>query len=471
MTAVLEACGLGKRYGRRWALQDCTMSIPPGKVVGLVGPNGAGKTTLLHLAVGLLAPTLGTVRALGGVPGHGSGQLARVGFVAQETPVYPRLSVAQHLRMGAWLNPNWDGPFAARRVEELGLGARQRAGSLSGGQRAQHALTLATAKRPEVLILDEPVASLDPLARREFLQSLMEVVARQEVSVVLSSHLIADLERVCDYLVVLVASRVRLAGEVDSLLASHHRLSGPRRDAASLPGGQEVIEESHTDRQSTLLVAAVVLVLSGPHLAHLYHVDVSSCRGQGDCSSVISTFLRTDRPVQELVNALAMVTPGIVGVFWGAPLVARELESGTYRLAWSQSVTRARWLTAKLGVVGLAGMLTAGLFSLAATWWSSPLDRANMTRYVSFDQRDIVPVGYAALAFVLGVAIGVVVRRAIPAMAASLAGFVFVRLSFAHWARPYLVKPLRLVLAMDSSNQGCCDGRSWHAAKGAGRAG
>jgi ABC-2 type transport system ATP-binding protein len=156
--------------------------------------------------------------------------------------------------MGAWLNPGWDREIADSRIEQLGLDPRQRAGTLSGGQRAQLALTLAIAKRPECLILDEPVASLDPLARREFLRSLMEVVAARGISVVLSSHLIADLERVCDYLVVLVASRVQVAGEVSELLSSHHRLSGPRRDTSSLPAGQQVIEESHTDRQSTFLV-------------------------------------------------------------------------------------------------------------------------------------------------------------------------------------------------------------------------
>jgi ABC-2 type transport system ATP-binding protein len=156
--------------------------------------------------------------------------------------------------MGAFLNPRWDGELAQHRIEQLGLDPRQRAGSLSGGQRAQLALTLAIAKRPELLLLDEPVASLDPLARREFLQSLMEVVVEQEVSVVLSLHLVADLERVCDYLVVLVASHVRVAGEVDALLAAHHRLSGPRRDPGTLPANQEVIDESHTDKQSTLLV-------------------------------------------------------------------------------------------------------------------------------------------------------------------------------------------------------------------------
>jgi ABC-2 type transport system ATP-binding protein len=254
MTAVLQASGLGKKYGRRWALQDCTMTIPAGKVVGLVGPNGAGKTTLLHLAVGLLAPTSGTIRVLGERPADGPAQLGRVGFVAQDTPVYSGLSVARHLQMGAYLNPGWDRAMAQSRIAQLGLRPRQRAGSLSGGQRAQLALTLAIAKRPELLLLDEPVASLDPLARREFLQSLMEVVATHGVSVVLSSHLIADLERVCDYLVVLVAARLQLAGEVSTLLAAHHRISGPRRDPATLPAAQEVIEQSHTDRQSTFLV-------------------------------------------------------------------------------------------------------------------------------------------------------------------------------------------------------------------------
>ena len=254
MSAVLETNALGKRYGRRWALRDCTLAIPEGKVVGLVGPNGAGKTTLLHLAVGLLAPTSGSITVLGGRPADGPTQLARVGFVAQDTPTYSRLSVANHLRMGAWLNPEWDAEMAASRIEQLDLDPRQRAGSLSGGQRAQLALTLAIAKRPELLLLDEPVASLDPLARREFLQSLMEVVAVHGVSIVLSSHLVADLERVCDYLIVLVASEVQVCGDVSELLASHRRLSGPRRDPASLPANQEIVEQSHTDKQTTLLV-------------------------------------------------------------------------------------------------------------------------------------------------------------------------------------------------------------------------
>ena len=254
MTAVIETSGLGKRYRRTWALRDCTLAIPEGHVVGLVGPNGAGKTTLLHLATGLQAPTSGTISVLGAPPPSSPGQLGRVGFVAQNTPVYARMRVADHLRLGAWLNPSWDEKLAQQRIGELDLDPRQRAGTLSGGQRAQLALTLALAKRPELLLLDEPVAALDPLARREFLRGLMEAVAAHGTSVVMSSHLVADLERVCDYLVVLVASRVRVAGEVSALLATHCRLSGPRRDPDTLPADLEVIEESHTDKQSVLLV-------------------------------------------------------------------------------------------------------------------------------------------------------------------------------------------------------------------------
>ena len=251
---VLQAKGLTKRYGRREALSDCTLAIPPGRVVGLVGPNGAGKTTLLHLAVGLLTPTVGSIEVLRRRPASGAAHLAKVGFVAQDTPTYAGLSIADHLRFGAHTNPTWDQRLADDRIAQLGLDPTQKAGRLSGGQRAQLALTLAIAKRPELLILDEPVASLDPLARREFLQGLMAYTAEHRTSVILSSHLVSDLERVCDYLVVLVASRVRVAGEVDDLMATHYRITGARRDPADLPTGVEVIEQSHTDRQSTLIV-------------------------------------------------------------------------------------------------------------------------------------------------------------------------------------------------------------------------
>jgi ABC-2 type transport system ATP-binding protein len=253
-TSALRARGLAKQYRGRWALSDCTLDVPAGHVVGLVGPNGAGKTTLLRLAVGMIRPTIGSIQVLGGQPPGGLDQLRKVGFVAQETPTYSGLSVADHLRLGAKLNPGWDAALAWDRMEELGLDPSQRAGKLSGGQKAQLALTLALAKRPELLILDEPVASLDPLARREFLQDLMGHVADNNTSVLLSSHLVADLERSCDYVIVLCASRVRVAGNVDHLLATHYRLTGPKRDPSSLPAQLHVITSSQTERQSTLVV-------------------------------------------------------------------------------------------------------------------------------------------------------------------------------------------------------------------------
>jgi ABC-2 type transport system ATP-binding protein len=221
MTTAVNASGLGKRYGRHWALSDCSLEIPAGRVTGLVGPNGAGKTTLLNLATGMLRPTTGSIEVLGGIPGGGQRQLRKVGYVAQDTPVLAGLSVADHLRLGAKMNWGWDAALAARRIAELSLDPKQKAGRLSGGQRAQLALTLAIAKRPELLILDEPVASLDPLARREFLQTLIETTADRSISVVLSSHVVSDLERTCDYLIVLVDSRVQVAGDVDQLLAAH----------------------------------------------------------------------------------------------------------------------------------------------------------------------------------------------------------------------------------------------------------
>ena len=226
MTAIIEARGLGKQYRSRWALSDCTLSIPAGHVVGLVGPNGAGKTTLLHLVTGLLTPTAGTIEVIGGQPAASAAQLARVGFVAQNTPAYAAFSIADHLRLGAHLNPGWDAELAADRIRRLGLDPAVKAGRLSGGQRAQLALTLAIAKRPELLILDEPVASLDPLARRDFLRDLAGAVAEHRMTVVLSSHLISDLERVCDYLVVLTAAHVRLAGEVSELLTTYRQQTG-----------------------------------------------------------------------------------------------------------------------------------------------------------------------------------------------------------------------------------------------------
>jgi ABC-2 type transport system ATP-binding protein len=254
VNTLIRAEGLGKRYGRRWALTDCDLDIPAGHVVGLVGPNGAGKTTLLNLVTGQLAPSAGRLSVLGGVPGRTAAQLARVGYVAQDRPTYAHLSVADHLRLGRHLNPGWDDELARRRVERLGLDPKRKAGRLSGGQQAQLALTLGVAKRPQLLVLDEPVAALDPFARREFLQGLMEAAVEAELSVLLSSHLVSDLERTCDYLVLIDHGTVRMAATLDEVIAKHRRVTGPRTEQSRLPQDMHVVSASHTDRQSTYVV-------------------------------------------------------------------------------------------------------------------------------------------------------------------------------------------------------------------------
>ena len=254
MTLALEATGLGKRYGRTWGLRDCSLSIPAGHVAALVGPNGAGKTTLLKLAVGLLRPSAGTIRAFGETPRDDLSALGRIGFVGQDTPLYADFTVAELLTMGGKLNPRWDQPGAMDRLDRLAIPLDRRTGRLSGGQRAQVALTLALAKQPELLVLDEPVASLDPLARKDFLAALMGSVAERGLTVILSSHLIADLEHRCDYLIVLSESRVQVLGEVDDLLSRHKVLVGPRTDDEPVAGVDVVVQASHTDRQTTMLV-------------------------------------------------------------------------------------------------------------------------------------------------------------------------------------------------------------------------
>ncbi|MEV0846088.1 ABC transporter ATP-binding protein [Streptomyces sp. NPDC049954] len=252
--AVLRARGLGKKYRQRWALSECTLDVPAGRVVGLVGPNGAGKSTLLSLASGMLAPTTGTIEVCGGRPAAGPAQLAKVGYVAQDTPTYAALTVADHLALGARLNPRWDAALARDRIRRIGLDPGQRAGRLSGGQRAQLALTLGLAKRPELLILDEPVAALDPLARREFLDDLTDAITGQEMTVLLSSHLVSDVERVCDHVIVLVDSRVQVSSGIGDLIVGHHRLTRPADTPADLPAEHHVISASRAGEQTTLVV-------------------------------------------------------------------------------------------------------------------------------------------------------------------------------------------------------------------------
>jgi ABC-type multidrug transport system ATPase subunit len=254
MDIVLETDQLGKRYGSTWALKDCSLRLPAGRIAALVGPNGAGKSTLLHMAVGLLRPDAGTVRVFDGSPYDNPAVLADIGFVAQDTPLYRDFTAAELVTMGGKLNRRFDAALARTRLGDLGIPPNRPVGKLSGGQRAQVALALALAKRPRLLLLDEPVASLDPLARREFLQALMGSVADAGTTVLLSSHLLADLERVCDYLVVLHAAKVQLVGPVDDLVTEHRQLVGPRHDDGPVAGVAAVVRARHTDRQSTLLV-------------------------------------------------------------------------------------------------------------------------------------------------------------------------------------------------------------------------
>ena len=238
---VIETSGLGKRYGRTWALEDAALAIPAGYVVALVGPNGAGKTTLLHMSVGLTRPTAGQVTVLDTEPAGSPAALDQIAFVAQDAPLYQNLSVTDMLHLTRNLNRRWDQQRAETRLTELNIPLDRKVGKLSGGQQAQLALTLALARRPRLLVLDEPLASLDPLARHDFMASVMAAVAEDGLSVVLSSHVIADLERVADYLIVLSHGQVQVAGEVEELLAEHNMLTGPAAAADDIAERMAVI--------------------------------------------------------------------------------------------------------------------------------------------------------------------------------------------------------------------------------------
>jgi ABC-2 type transport system ATP-binding protein len=250
---VIETSGLGKRYHQTWALRECSLGIPAGHVAALVGPNGAGKTTLLNLSVGLATPTAGVATVLGGMPAGSPGALDGIAFVAQDTPVYKNLSVTDMLHLTRNLNRHFDQGYARARLGELGIPLRRKAGKLSGGQQAQLALTLALARRPRLLVLDEPLANLDPLARHDFMATVMAAAAEHGMSVVLSSHVLAELERVADYLILVSGGRVQVAGEVDDLLSTHRMLTGPAADAGR-HAELRVVHQRRAEAQAHLLV-------------------------------------------------------------------------------------------------------------------------------------------------------------------------------------------------------------------------
>ncbi len=263
MTAALSTNNLGHRYAPQvWGLRDCTIDVPPGRVVALVGPNGSGKTTLMHMAAGLLPPSDGHVKVCGGPPAT---RLERIGFVAQDAPLWPRMRVGTVLEAGRHLNPGFDTASASERIKRLDIPLRARVNTLSGGQRAQVALTLVLAKRPELLLLDEPLANLDPLARREFLGSMFEACTETGAAVLFSSHVVAELERICDYLIVLRAGRVRLAGDIDDLRNGHRVISGPA-DWARAGAWNVVSAQTIGGRTTALIRTSGAAVVTGPGL-------------------------------------------------------------------------------------------------------------------------------------------------------------------------------------------------------------
>ncbi|MDX2544827.1 ABC transporter ATP-binding protein [Streptomyces sp. WI04-05B] len=251
---AMEAAGLGKRFGwrkdRGWALRECAFRLPAGRVCAVVGPNGAGKSTLLAHAAGLLRPTEGTLSVLGTGP---AAARERVAYVAQDKPLHTHLTVAETLRFGQELNSRrWDRSVAEGVVADGALDPDAKIRDLSGGQRTRVALALALGKRPELLLLDEPMADLDPLARHELMGTLMADAAENGTTVVMSSHVVAELEGSCDHVLLLGAGRVRLAGPLDDLLAAHTLITGPAADL----DGHTVIESRTTGRQTTALVRA-----------------------------------------------------------------------------------------------------------------------------------------------------------------------------------------------------------------------
>jgi ABC-2 type transport system ATP-binding protein len=293
MTAVIETSGLTKRYRRVTALSDCTIAVPEGRISALVGPNGAGKTTLLRLLAGLAAPTAGRAAVLGSQARQDPAYLAEIGFLAQEIPLYRRRSALEHIGIGAHLNPRWDSASVRARLGGLKIPLERPVGTLSGGQRAQVALALTLAKRPRLLLLDEPLAALDPLARRNFLAALAEAAAVKGdeqsgggLTIVLSSHLIADIERVCDHLILLAASRVQLCGDTETLLAQHRVLTGPRKDTTAIARAHTIVHEDTTPRQSTLLVR-----LNGPVIDPAWAVE------QPNLEEIVLGYMSQDDPV------------------------------------------------------------------------------------------------------------------------------------------------------------------------------
>ena len=529
--SILETRGLGRRYGGRWALRDCDLTIPEGHLVALVGPNGAGKSTLLNLVVGLTTPSTGDVTVLDGEAAGSPAALDEIAFVAQSMPLYRHLSVRDMLHLTRNLNRTFDGAFARRRLADLGIDPRQKVGRLSGGQHAQLALTLALARRPRLLVLDEPTASLDPLARHDFLAAVMTAMADDGVSVLLSSHILTELERVADYLVLILAGRVRLDGPVEEHLARHLLVVGPA-DAPSCTrvGGGRVAHHRGADptagagpgrfrsrargvggaagrrrgagpglppgwrsrfaragggramtalaapaalrpvawqrlawvvwrRYRTTLIAVLALLsVLGSYLAvtgHRMRTAYSSLEACTPAHSAACQFRWNDFHNTYggggLISVVLVLLPGLVGAFAGAPLLARELESGTFRYAWTQGVGRMRWAVATVvpGLVGLAVVMA--LMGALVSWHNTPLVDAGITpRFEGsvFPVTGLAIVGWAVLGFALALLAGLLWRRVVPALATAFAvwfglAYVASRVRL-HYEAPLTTTSLRL---------------------------
>jgi ABC-2 type transport system ATP-binding protein len=287
-TNVLEAAGLGRRFRRKWALQDCTLSIPQGRVAALVGPNGAGKSTLLRMAAGQIPPSTGSLRILGEDPQmQAAGLRQRIGYLDQDRPMYSSFRVAEVLHFGRSSNPTWNMEIAEGHLDRLNIPLDARVSNLSGGQQAQVALTVCLAKEPELLLLDEPAAELDPVAREDLLRLLMHQVAESGSSVVLSTHVLGDVSAICDFVVVLAHSRVVLANDIDFVLESHRFLSAGRNESLALPPGVTVIDERHSAREASVL-ARIEL----PFFDSTWHVE------QPTLEEIVMAYLRMGAPPQ-----------------------------------------------------------------------------------------------------------------------------------------------------------------------------
>ena len=481
MTAPLVTHGVGKRYRRRWALRDCTLAIPERAIVGLAGPNGAGKSTLLGLTVGLLAPTEGQVDVLGRDPRREPDVLASVGYVARDAPLYRSFTVRDTIEFARATNPGWDQSIAGEFLATLS--SNDRVSALSAGEKARLALAVALGKRPALLLLDEPFERLDPLAAREFLRLLMDGVSELEATVVIASHVIADIERVSDHIVLLGDGHVRLEGSAEELIASHRLLTGaarplgriagvagdhpgaaqrpaddaarpdrrprrrsllvgrrdrargppPRLHGARAPAGAAGTREGtaamawvtwRQHRHQLLIGLALILglalaaLITGLPMRTAYNREaLSSClppTARSGCDIIVRHFQAEFGSRVDIAGYLILL-PALVGMFVGAPLLARELEHGTHRFAWTQSVTRRRWLLSKTLLLALAVTLGGIVLSAIVMWWRHPFDGLEGRMSPGgFEIQGLVVPAYALFAFALGVLAGGALRRTWP---------------------------------------------------------